>query len=62
MAVTRLTRQGNVAILTMVNGENRHNPVFAKFLQISVLGLPPRGLNLDLSIGRTFLCLFPDNN
>lgn len=30
MAVTRLTRQGNVAILTMVNGENRHNPVFAK--------------------------------
>lgn len=30
MAVTTLSRKGSVAVLTMSNTENRHNPVFAK--------------------------------
>ena len=33
MSKTQLTTQGSVAILTMTNGENRHNPEFAKEMQ-----------------------------
>lgn len=33
MAVIELSAQGQVAVLTMCNGENRHNPVFASQMQ-----------------------------